>query len=100
MDLKDFRTAIITSTEQLSLLQAVNEGYEFLAEHIFAEVAPSPQRTIALHRLLESKMNLVHGITHPPQYLAPVDVLKPRRDANYEFGELRKSAEYSKNESR
>jgi hypothetical protein len=51
--------------DQLELLESVNREYLKLAEGTLANVPSSAHRTAALRLLLESKMTLIHGITHP-----------------------------------
>lgn len=64
MNLNDFRSNTPTP-EQMVLLEQATNGYEALATRILEEVSNSAHRTAALRLLLESKMMLIHGITHP-----------------------------------
>jgi hypothetical protein len=66
MQLSDFSPTIPTP-EQLHSIQLANYDYKKLAQVILTDplIPPSAHRTAALRLLLESKMTLIHGITHP-----------------------------------
>ena len=65
MQLSDFSPTIPTA-DQLDQIKLVNSDYEKLALVILSSgIPPSAHRTAALRLLLESKMTLIHGITHP-----------------------------------
>lgn len=64
MQLNDFQV-MVPNSEQLEDIQNFGIRYQELAEIILDEVKPSGHRTAALRLLLESKMTLIHGITHP-----------------------------------
>ena len=64
MLLSDFSPTKPTE-EQLETIAAINREYSHLAEGTLLNVAPSTHRTAALRLLLESKMTLIHGVTHP-----------------------------------
>ncbi len=64
MLLRDFYPNVPTAA-QSDLIVRFTESYRNLAAEIVSEVPPSSHRTTALRKLLESKMTLIHGITHP-----------------------------------
>jgi hypothetical protein len=64
MRIEDFAPAI-PNGKTLELMQRFNDAFGELAEDIIGAVEPSAHRTDALRKLLESKMTLIHGITHP-----------------------------------
>ena len=64
MQLSDFSPVRVLTSEQSALLLQAEGAYQALASRILDEVAPSAHRTASLRLLLESKMTLIHGITH------------------------------------
>ena len=64
MQLSDFSPTIPTA-DQIDQINLVNADYSTLADIVLQDIAPSAHRTAALRLLLESKMTLIHGITHP-----------------------------------
>jgi hypothetical protein len=64
MNLTDFSPTKPT-TEQLETIEAINREYSHLAEGTVLNVPSSAHRNRALRLLLESKMTLIHGVTHP-----------------------------------
>jgi hypothetical protein len=64
MNLTDFGPTKPTQ-DQIETIEAINREYSKLAEGTLINVTPSAHRTAALRLLLESKMTLVHGVTHP-----------------------------------
>lgn len=64
MQLSDF-SPTKPSLEQSGLILQADDMYADIAEQILNEIKPSAHRTAALRLLLESKMALIHGITHP-----------------------------------
>lgn len=63
MKANDF-VAVKATDDQMQLINMYSEQYQDLAADIIASVNASPHRTAALRLLLESKMTLIHGITH------------------------------------
>jgi hypothetical protein len=64
MQLSDFKPTIPGPMEQ-EWIKAIGEVYYRLADNIVRAIPSSAHRTAALRLLLESKMTLIHGITHP-----------------------------------
>ena len=58
-----------TSLEQRNLIATVNGRFYDLACSIEALIPSSANRTAALRKMLEAKMTLVQGITHPTDVL-------------------------------
>ena len=67
MNLSDFSPTVPTvpTAKQKSGIDFFNIVYAELAANILNIGEPSAHRTAALRLLLESKMTLIHGITHP-----------------------------------
>lgn len=63
MDIKDFSPTVPNDAVQ-DLISDITYNYMYLANRIFEKVGSTPHRTAALRKLLESKMTLIHGITH------------------------------------
>ena len=63
MNLDDFSPTVPTETQK-SEIDYYSKAYIYLATDILIQ-SPSAHRTAALRLLLESKMTLIHGITHP-----------------------------------
>ena len=66
MQIEDFNPVILHG-KTLELMERFNDAFGELAEDIIGAVEPSAHRTAALRKLLESKMTLIHGITHPKE---------------------------------
>jgi hypothetical protein len=49
---------------QLKQIEEITKDYQALASAILENTASSAHRTAALRLLLESKMTLIHGVTH------------------------------------
>jgi hypothetical protein len=64
MRIEDFSPTVPDATRR-ALIETFNFGFAELATAIIGGVSPSAHRTDALRKLLESKMTLIHGITHP-----------------------------------
>jgi hypothetical protein len=64
MDINDFHPQTI-SESGAELIKKFETLYSNLAAEIMASTARSAHQTAALRLLLESKMTLVHSITHP-----------------------------------
>lgn len=64
MNLEDFLAVRVTKEQMISVRRA-ESNYFNLAQMIEQTVVPSAHRTAALRFLLESKMTLIQGITHP-----------------------------------
>lgn len=66
MKLSDFSPAV-PSDLQIAEIEFYTKLYSMLAGQILNTDKPSAHRTAALRLLLESKMTLIHGITHPSE---------------------------------
>jgi hypothetical protein len=64
MQMTDFRLVTPSPNQQVEIADA-NVQFQTLADWIIGGVDPSAHRTVALRKLLESKMTLIHAITHP-----------------------------------
>lgn len=64
MRLSDF-TPTKPTQDELGLIRISERLYRDLAEQIICNISESAHRTVALRKLLESKMILIQGITHP-----------------------------------
>jgi hypothetical protein len=64
MNANDFQSNV-PSVDQQDLMSDMAIYYQDIADTIIGRVGPSAHRTAALRLLLESKMTLIHGITHP-----------------------------------
>ncbi len=65
MRVEDF-SPIVPTKQQTETMNRFNQRYQDLAQSIIDEtnVPVNVHRTAALRLLLESKMTLIHGITH------------------------------------
>lgn len=63
MNKEDFDPVIPTQQQTLDIVNS-NTNYQTLAALILKNIPISDHRTTALRLLLESKMTLIHGITH------------------------------------
>ena len=66
MQIEDFKPTIPTDG-QIHAIRQLTTVYTHLAQEILDGVEPSAHRTDALRKLLESKMTLIHGLTHPKE---------------------------------
>lgn len=66
MKIEDF-IAVVPTEEQKDALAKISTEYKLTAEEIFKRIPSSAHRSAALRLLLESKMTLIHGITHPSE---------------------------------
>ena len=64
MQIEDFKPTVPDQATS-ELIRAFHQVFGELAAGILGQVPPSAHRTDALRKLLESKMTLIHGITHP-----------------------------------
>lgn len=64
MQASDFAPTVPTD-EQAKMIREVNAVFQLAAEDFINLVPSSAHRTAALRKLLEAKMTLIHGITHP-----------------------------------
>lgn len=64
MRIEDFSPTIPSSEAALSVVE-VSAAYRNLAVLILEQVPGNAHRTDALRKLLESKMTLIHALTHP-----------------------------------
>lgn len=63
MKIEDFSPTAATPA-QFKLIDGVTAKYADIASRIISVIPESAHRTAALRLLLESKMTLIHGITH------------------------------------
>ena len=64
MNQSDF-VPTVPSDEQRRKIEYVNERFQILVIDLLFTVPNSAHRTCALRHLLDAKMSLIHGITHP-----------------------------------
>lgn len=64
MQPSDFLPVRVLTEEQSDLLRKFETAYASLALIVIEAMPNSAHRTAALRKLLESKMTLIHGITH------------------------------------
>ena len=64
MQLNHF-SPVVPDAGTILIINNVTAAYETLASAILNIGPASAHRTAALRKLLESKMTLIHGITHP-----------------------------------
>ena len=64
MRIEDFSSTVPTADTQLRITE-VAAAYRNLVVLIHEQVPGSAHRTDALRKLLESRMTLIHGLTHP-----------------------------------
>lgn len=67
MNIDDFRPVppAKLTPDQLFNIDQVNVEFEATADFVISDIPSSAHRTAALRLLLEAKMTLTHGITHP-----------------------------------
>lgn len=63
MDIQDFYAKPMCESDT-KLAAQIGEKYAVLAGEILRTTAPSAHRTAALRLLLESKMTMIHGLSH------------------------------------
>lgn len=63
MDIQDFSAKTLCESDQ-KLVAMIGGSYLHLAGEILRLTAPSAHRTAALRLLLESKMTMIHAISH------------------------------------
>jgi len=63
MDIRDFTSVPMTESTQ-KLAKEIADKYFELAGLILRTTSPTPHRTAALRLLLDSKMTMIHDLSH------------------------------------